>query len=158
MESDRLNQWLSLGANFGVIIGLALLIVELNQTNRISEYSAEIARRNQAMDINSSRIEHSETYAKLQEGGLELSPSEQVQALMMARQLYNYWSNAETAYERGLLSDSSFDGVLNDISVSLKEAPGLIPYFAYLQDANRKEDDDSIVADRIAEIVSRVEN
>ena len=33
MKSDRLNQWLSLAANFGVIAGLVLLFFELRQTN-----------------------------------------------------------------------------------------------------------------------------
>jgi hypothetical protein len=158
MESDRLNRWLSLIANFGVIVGIAFLIVEQNQTNRIANYTAEIARRSQAMEINSSRIEHSETYAKLQINDGKLTPSEQVQALMMARQLSNLWSNAESAYKLGLISDSSFEGVLNDISVSLEEAPGLVPYFAYLLDAYKKENDTSIVTKRIAEVVGVADN
>ena len=158
MESDRLNRWLSLIANFGVIIGIAFLIVELDQTNRIAKYTAEIARRSQSMEINSSMIEHSETYATLQINDVTLTPSEQVQALMMARQLSNHWSNAESAYKLGLISDSSFEGTLNDISVSLKEAPGLVPYFAYLQDAYKKDNDTSIVTKRIAEIVKGADN
>ncbi len=30
MDSDRVNRWLTLGANIGVLIGIILLIVELN--------------------------------------------------------------------------------------------------------------------------------
>lgn len=158
MESDRLNRWLSLIANFGVIIGLAVLIVELDQTNRIAKYTAEISRRSEAIEINSSRIEHSETYAKLQVNEEELTPSERAQAVMMARQLSNYWGNAESAHKLGLISDSSFEGTLNDISVSLEEAPGLVPYFAYLLDAYKKENDTSVVTKRIAEIVRVTDN
>jgi len=33
LESDRLNKWLTLVANFGVVIGLALLIFEIQQNN-----------------------------------------------------------------------------------------------------------------------------
>lgn len=33
MKTDRLNAWLSLGANFGVLIGLIILVVELDQNN-----------------------------------------------------------------------------------------------------------------------------
>jgi hypothetical protein len=31
MDSDRLNHWLTLGANIGVLVGIILLIVELDQ-------------------------------------------------------------------------------------------------------------------------------
>ena len=133
MEAERLNQWLNLAATLGVIAGIAFLIVELDQTNRIARYTAEIGWRSQAIEINSSRIEYSETYAKLQADEAELTPSERAQALMMARQLFNFWINAESAYDLGLISDSSFENnTLIDISVALAEAPGLVPSFAYV--------------------------
>ena len=31
MDSDRVNRWLTLGANIGVLIGIILLLVELDQ-------------------------------------------------------------------------------------------------------------------------------
>jgi len=31
MKSEKLNPWLSLGANVGVVIGLALLVMEIRQ-------------------------------------------------------------------------------------------------------------------------------
>jgi hypothetical protein len=33
MDSDRLNRWLTLGANVGVLIGIILLVLELNQNS-----------------------------------------------------------------------------------------------------------------------------
>ena len=90
MEPDRLNRWLNLVTNLGVIIGIAFLIIELDQTNRIARYTAEVGWRSQAIEINSNRIEYSETYAKLQADEAELTPSERAQALMMARQLFNF--------------------------------------------------------------------
>ena len=35
MESDRLNQWLTLGANFGVLGGLVLVILQMNQNEEL---------------------------------------------------------------------------------------------------------------------------
>ncbi len=158
MEAERLNQWLNLAATLGVIAGIAFLIVELNQTNRIARYTAEIGWRSQAIEINSSRIEYSETYAKLQADEAELTPSERAQALMMARQLFNFWINAESAYDLGLISDRSFESTLTDISVSLEEAPGLVPSFAYLLDAYKMDTETSIVTKRVADIVRGVDN
>lgn len=49
MDSDKINRWLTLGANFGVLIGLILLITEIRQTSLIAElqfdgdyYSAQV--------------------------------------------------------------------------------------------------------------------
>jgi hypothetical protein len=158
MEAERLNQWLNLAATLGVIAGIAFLIVELDQTNRIARYTAEIGWRSQAIEINSSRIEYSETYAKLQADEAELTPSERAQALMMARQLFNFWINAESAYDLGLISDRSFESTLTDISVSLEEAPGLVPSFAYLLDAYKMDNETSIVTKRVADIVRGADN
>jgi hypothetical protein len=158
MEAERLNRWLTLAANLGVIVGIAFLIVELDQTNRIARYTAEVGWRSQAMDINSSRIEYSEIYAKLQTDSAELTPSERAQALMMARQLFNFWINAESAYDLGLISDSSFESTLIDISVVLQEAPGLLPSFAYLLDAYKTDDDTSMVTKHVAAGVRGTDN
>jgi hypothetical protein len=35
MDSDRLNKWMSVGANAGVLIGLALVIMQLNQNETL---------------------------------------------------------------------------------------------------------------------------
>ena len=31
MDSDRLNRWITLGANLGVLVGIVLLLIELDQ-------------------------------------------------------------------------------------------------------------------------------
>ena len=153
MEPDRLNRWLTLVANFGVIVGIVFLIIELDQTNRIARYTAEIGWRSQAIEINSSRIEYSDVYSKLQVDDTDLTPSEQAQALMMARQLFNFWLNAESAYNLGLISEQTLESTLRDISVSLEEAPGLVPSFVYLLHAYKMDGDTSVVTKRVAEIV-----
>ncbi len=158
MEPDRLNRWLNLVTNLGVIIGIAFLIIELDQTNRIARYTAEVGWRSQAIEINSNRIEYSETYAKLQADEAELTPSERAQALMMARQLFNFWINAESAYNLGLISDATLERTLIDISVVFKEAPGLIPFAAYLLDIYEIEDDPTIVSQRLVEVVGSAEH
>ena len=44
MNLDRLNRWLTLGANLGVLLGLGALIVEINQSNAIAIAEMEQAR------------------------------------------------------------------------------------------------------------------
>ena len=44
MNFDRLNRWLTLGANVGVLLGLGALIVEINQSNALATAELEQAR------------------------------------------------------------------------------------------------------------------
>ena len=44
MAVDRINQWLTLGANIGVVIGLILLLIELNQNSDLLRAQIHQAR------------------------------------------------------------------------------------------------------------------
>lgn len=132
MNLDKLNQWLSLLANVGVIVGLVFLIVEVNQANRIAVYTAESTRSNQFIGMNTSRIENPEIIAKLMQPDPEFTDIEWVQALYTARQQINTWIDAENAVINGLLSEATRRGIYNDIDVVIAEMPGLIPAFDYL--------------------------
>ena len=153
MRRLDLGQTINSIANVGVIVGIVFLVVEINQSNRISSYSAEHSRRNQFIEINSNRIENADVYSKLQSNDVELTPPERAQALMMSRQLLNTWQDAESAYSYGLLSDRTFAVTLLDIEVSVEEAPGLLPFMAYLVEVYDFESNSSQVADRVIEIV-----
>ena len=68
MESTKLNSWLTLAANIGVILGLLLLVVEIRQNTAASR-----AQTAQAI-IDSSRnflvgIAMDENFARLRESG-----------------------------------------------------------------------------------------
>jgi len=39
MDSERLNRWMTLGANIAVLVGMALIIVEFNQNREMMHAS-----------------------------------------------------------------------------------------------------------------------
>ncbi len=86
-------------------------------------------------------------------GESELTPPEEAQAVMMARQRLNSWLDAESAYSCELLSDETFESTLLDISVSLDEAPGLLPFVAHLVDVYRLGDESGAVARRVVDVL-----
>lgn len=135
MNIDRLNQWLSLLANVGVLVGLVFLIIELNQANRIAVYTAESTRSSQFIGMNTSRIENPGIIVKLMQPDPEFTEVEWVQAVYTARQQINTWIDAENAVINGLLSEATRRGVFTDIDVVIAEMPGLIPAFEYLFEA-----------------------
>jgi len=134
---EKLNQWLTLAANLGVLIGVIFLGVELNQANRIAAYSAESTRRTQFLAMNTARIENPEIIAKLMHSDPdpEFSDTEWVQALYTARQQINTWIDAEYAVLYGLLSDETYAEIFRDIDTVVEEMPGLVPPFEYLFEA-----------------------
>lgn len=141
---DRLNQWLTLAANLGVLVGLIFLVVELNQANRIAAYSSENARRTQFLDMNTSRIENPEIIAKLMQPDAELDEVEWVQALYTARQQTNTWIDAEHAVRYGLLSEETYGEIFRDIDTIVAEMPGLHPAFEYLFEAYDVNEDSGL--------------
>jgi hypothetical protein len=50
MKSDKLNRWLTLGANFGVVIGLLLLVLEYRESQNMAETEAAVRRLNQIQE------------------------------------------------------------------------------------------------------------
>ncbi len=51
MNNDRLNRWLSLGANIGVLIGLILLVYEVRQNSELMRAQISMERTNTNMQI-----------------------------------------------------------------------------------------------------------
>ena len=50
MKSEKLNSWLSLGANLGVVFGLVLLIVEIGQNTEMMQAQINQMRADSAMN------------------------------------------------------------------------------------------------------------
>jgi hypothetical protein len=51
MNTDNLNKWLALGANFGVLIGLILLVYEVRQNSELMRAQISMERTNTNMQI-----------------------------------------------------------------------------------------------------------
>ena len=130
---DKLNGWLGLLANLGVIAGLVILVLEVQQSNRIALGSAESDWSLQASEVNRSVVDNETTgtlAGKLSSRETDLTVTEAAQAKFFVRQFNNLWSSAESLHSRGLMSDSYYEGALVDVAVTMDELPGLVPYFA----------------------------
>lgn len=51
MRTEKINSWLSLLANFGVVVGLALLVFELRQAQHFAKTEAAVRRLNQMEEM-----------------------------------------------------------------------------------------------------------
>ena len=59
MDSDRLNRWLSLGANLGVLAGIILIFFELNQNADLMR-SQIVQNRGELMEMGFRQVQHSD--------------------------------------------------------------------------------------------------
>ena len=110
MESDRLNRWLTFGANVGVLIGIILLIVELGQNREMMRAQT---RHNMAMGLVSLQLSlaENEQLADIMRRGAageELSPTEELRILSRTIAQLRYWEDVHYQYRLGLYDESEF--------------------------------------------------
>ena len=65
MDSDRLNRWLTLVANVGVLIGIILILIELDQNAELMRAQITQARSDNVLDGYRAQM-HSESWAQIE--------------------------------------------------------------------------------------------
>ena len=117
MENNRLAGWLTLGANVAVLIGIVLIVVELDQ-NRDS------MRAQTRNDIAETVVQLTSTIASDGElasirrranAGEELSPDEASRYALLTVAIVRYWENVHYQYRQGLYDRVEFEGHLGAI-------------------------------------------
>ena len=123
MDTDRLNRWLALGANFGVLIGLLLLVAEIRQTNAIAKAEAinEMTRNTYTilqMFRDSRNITALDRVNKV--GWDELNHEEQLLLSSVQSMFMSHVQNAYYQHKLGIYNDEQFDAVLWNMEQALK--------------------------------------
>ena len=128
MDSDRLNRWLTLSANIGVLIGIFLLIVELDQNRDLmrAQTRNEISRATLdmlGMWAGNPVLADAMVRANL---GEDLSPSEAFMVRARNETVLRHWENIHYQYRQGLYDQSEFDASIATFSVILSRQPALM--------------------------------
>ena len=109
MATTSLNERLSLFANLGVVIGLAILILEFNQANKLAETQAHVAQLDQ-MQLARLAFAESEFLPELDvkarnEGVQSLSEVERIRLREWYQAILHRKESAYYQYERGYLDE-----------------------------------------------------
>ena len=111
MTSDHLTRWLAIGGNAAVVIGLLLLVYELNQTRELtraqmrSEISSGIYDL-LAMTANNDQLADLMLRA---DTGEPLTDAEYFQYASRTRAMFRYFENVHYQYRVGLYDDHEFE-------------------------------------------------
>ncbi len=123
---ERLNRWLTLGANIGVVLGLIILIVEVRQNTVQARTSASQKFLSATSDLNLALIENKQM-ASVFRRGLEdyevLDADEKMQFFVFVSQYYQTYSNMYDLWRNNSLSDSAWYPIRKDF-LALMAAPG----------------------------------
>jgi hypothetical protein len=120
MNADSVNRWLILGANTGVLVGLALLIVELDQNSDLVRAQIHQARSD---NFESFKVELADTeyllptIAKFRAGGgpADVSALEELDPIELARLRQYYdgriggYDNLHYQYKQGFLDEDFYN-------------------------------------------------
>ena len=119
MDSNTVNRWLTLGANVGVMVGLILLIVEIDQNSQLVRIQIEQSRSETYVAWMRQIVEGEHAaplYAKMDtlDGSFieKIQQLDRVEAIryatMIAARYYDY-ENLFSQYQQGFVSQSYWE-------------------------------------------------
>jgi hypothetical protein len=132
MDTTRLNNWLTLAANLGVIAGILFLAFEIRQSNRIALVANEMDIRQSYADVNQSLFtnrESSELLVRATRSDAEFDAVESGMLYSHVLMMLNLWISVEIGYNNGMLPRKTFDDMEDDIRSYAKYYPALHSVF-----------------------------
>ena len=108
MNADKLNSWLTLGANIGVVIGLALLIYEINQNTEMMQ--AQINQNRTDTSMSEQQAVYNSDYVPAMDvkikNGEQLSDEELIRYEHVFRAFNRNMDNQLWQYDHGFLGEN----------------------------------------------------
>jgi hypothetical protein len=110
MESDKVNRWLTLGANVGVLVGIILLVVELEQNREMiqmqtrNDISQQLVNRLLTVGSNAQLA----SVKRRAEAGEDLNADEEQQYFLYFTATMRDWENIHYQYRHGMFDEREF--------------------------------------------------
>ena len=110
MNSDRLNTWLTFGANMAVLVGIVFLAVEIRQNSEHLALQLEFQAAQKLFEINRDLQDSNNAliFSKALTQPSNLAVDEGLIASSIVLNLVNEWEDRYFIYESGLISDSEW--------------------------------------------------
>lgn len=127
MDTEKLNRWLTLAANVGVIAGIVFLAIEIRQNSDAVQAQTRAQLAEEVTELLSVNMNDKEYAGVLMRGNRleELSPVEQYQYSRHRGAWIHYWNNVAYQYEMGMYDESEFQLQISTIRADMESYPGL---------------------------------
>ncbi|MFK8029144.1 MAG: hypothetical protein AB8G18_02810 [Gammaproteobacteria bacterium] len=136
MHSNRIDGWLNLIASLGVLIGIALVIFELNLSRQAIQAQTRTELSNTLVQLLSENMGDGGYAELLHKGniGEPLSDVEMYQYWRHRAAMIEYSENVFYQYEQGLFSDAEFTRQVGVMRRDLSAFPGFGRSWCDMQD------------------------
>ncbi len=121
MKKLDIGQTIQILGNLGVVVGIFLLVYELNQNRELmrSQIRNEIATSlSGVLNPTVTDAEFSETVMRL-DAGEDLTRAENYRASLYHEQIFRYWENVHYQYRLGLYDESEWSGHRSSITATV---------------------------------------
>ena len=121
MKAEKLNSWVTLGANLGVVVGLILLIIEIQQNTNMMEAQINQSRTEAAIELQAA-IFNSEFMPSIidkVDNGEELNGEETERYTRYFIAVMRVLDNQLWQYSRGFLGTNTPQSVAGAVRVEL---------------------------------------
>ena len=131
MDSDRANRWLSLAANLGVLIGIILLVAELDQNREMMRAQTRNELSRGVLELLGSLVENKNLADVMvrANNGEELTPTQDYIFGAQAERVFRYWENVHYQYRQGMYDESEFSKHLDTMQAVLIDNQALINFW-----------------------------
>jgi hypothetical protein len=131
MSEERRTRWLTFGANVGALIGLLLIVVQLQQNRDLMRAQIRHELSMGIVELLNTPAVNSQLASVLRRGSLgeELTPDERFQFELRSNALLRYWEDVHYQFRRGLYDEAEFLAQTDAWSAALARSVGLVDYW-----------------------------
>ena len=110
-NQSRIANWISIGANVAVFVGLVLLVFELQQNRDLTKAQIRDELSDGIFDLLMYTADNPQLADLMvrADSGQELTPAEHFQYASRTRAMYRYFENVHYQYRNGLYETSEFE-------------------------------------------------
>ena len=132
MNKERLIQLVALAANCVTILGLLLVIVQLQQNRALMRAQVRHELASTIVDLLNSSAGNCQLASVLRRGGRgeQLTEDEQFQFRLRSNALFRYWEDVHYQYRLGLYDEEEYSRQKAAWKASFANSIGLISYWS----------------------------
>lgn len=131
LNGRRFTRWLPLVANVGALIGLLLVVVQLQQNRDLMRAQIRHELAMGIVELLNSPAGNSQLASVLRRGALgdQLTPDEEYQFHLRSNALLRYWENVHYQYRQGLYDEIEFSKQKEAWGAALATSVAFVAYW-----------------------------
>src|SRR6476620_1196052 len=132
MCKERLMQWIALAANGGTIVGLLMVIMQLQQNRTLMRAQVRHELATTIVDLLNSSASNSQLASVLRRAALgeELTEDEQFQFRLRSNALLRYWEDVHYQYRLGLYDEVEYERQKAAWKATFASSVGFVHYWS----------------------------